>query len=45
MKLSKERISHMAASLVARLQSEGYLEVQGRVDVDGYVSHIQRQSK
>jgi hypothetical protein len=29
MKLSKERVSHMAASLVARLQGEGYLEVQG----------------
>jgi hypothetical protein len=29
MKLSKERVNHMAASLVARLQSEGYLEVQG----------------
>lgn len=29
MKLSKERVSHLAASLVARLQEDGYLEVQG----------------
>lgn len=31
MKLSKDRVGHMAASLVSRLQEEGYLEVQGPV--------------
>ena len=29
MKLSKGRVSHLAASLVARLREDGYLEVQG----------------